>query len=339
MSFGAGVAVGFAMGKKMFESGGSKPEEDWTPPADWPDIPEPSDYEMYFLIDVSTVPQTFSFSISDSTGYVFNKGDLTIDWGDGIISSFFDGEDRNLYHNYNATGKYVIKVSATETSCFLQNIVSSILLMCKLGDEIIIAGGGSIHHAFQNKYRLQYVKLGGKGGLPSQAFMNDHALCKVDITIPPQIIPMSCFYRDYNMKKFDFSEVTAVEAGGVQMSGFEQIDMPKCETIDQRGFSSMLRLKKVNLPLCTSVGNYGLSQNYALEEVNLPLCTAVGNYGLSQNYVLEEVNLPLCTTVGEYGLYADWNLRSLTIAEGCTFGSNCFKECYNLIPHPDGSTN
>lgn len=312
MSFDAGFMLGLSMG-----GGGSKPEEDWTPPADWPVVPEPSDYEMYFLIDVSAVPQAFSFSISDSTGYIFNKGDLVIDWGDGTISSFSDGEDRTLYHEYDSAGKYVIKVAATEASCFLQNIVYPILLMCKLGDEIVIVGGGSIQKAFQNQYRLQYVKLGGKGGLPSQAFMNDHALCKVDITIPPQIIPMSCFYRDYNMKKFDFSEVTAVEAGGVQMSGFEQINMPKCETIGQRGFAAMPRLKKVNLPLCTSVGNYGLSQNFALEEVNLPLCTSVG----------------------ENGLYAGWNLRSLTIAEGCTFGSNCFKECYNLIPHPDGSTN
>lgn len=312
------IAYGYAIGyNDGLNSSGSKPEEDWTPPVDWPDVPEPSNYEMCFLIDVSAVPQAFSFSISDSTGYIFNKGDLVIDWGDGTISSFSDGEDRTLYHEYDSAGKYVIKVAATEASCFLQNIVYPILLMCKLGDEIVIVGGGSIQKAFQNQYRLQYAKLGGKGGLPSQAFMNDHALCKVDITIPPQIIPMSCFYRDYNMKKFDFSEVTAVEAGGVQMSGFEQINMPKCETIGQRGFAAMSRLKKVNLPLCTSVGNYGLSQNYALEEVNLPLCTSVG----------------------ENGLYADWNLRSLTIAEGCTFGSNCFKECYNLIPRPDGSTN
>ena len=313
------IAYGYAIGYNdgLNSSGGSEPEEDWTPPSDWPDIPEPSDYEMYFLIDVSAVPQAFSFSISDSTGYIFNKGDLVIDWGDGTISSFSDGEDRILNHEYDSAGKYVIKVAATETSCFLQYIPYPILLMCKLGDEIVIVGGGSTQKAFQNQYRLQYLKLGGKGGLPSQAFMNDYSLCKVDITVPPQIIPMSCFYRNYNIKKFDFSEVTVVEAGGVQMSGFEQINMPECETIGQRGFSAMPRLKKVNLPSCTSVGNYGLSGNS----------------------ILEEVNLPSCTSVGDYGLNADWTLKSLTIADGCSFGSNCFTGCYNLIPHPDGSTN
>ena len=56
------IAYGYATGyNDGLNSSGSKPEEDWAPPADWPDVPEPSDYEMCFLIDVSAVPQAFSF--------------------------------------------------------------------------------------------------------------------------------------------------------------------------------------------------------------------------------------------------------------------------------------
>ena len=47
MSFDAGFMLGLSMG-----GGGGEPEEDWTPPADWPVVPEPGDYEMYFLIDI-----------------------------------------------------------------------------------------------------------------------------------------------------------------------------------------------------------------------------------------------------------------------------------------------
>ena len=35
----------------------------------------------------------------------------------------------------------------------------------------------------------------------------------------------------------------------------------------------------------------------------------------------------------------NYSLEKITVAEGCSFGKNCFAYCYNLIPHPDGSTN
>lgn len=327
MDFATGFATGWAMGKKMFEGGGGEPEEDWTPPSDWPDIPEPSDYEMFFLIDVSAVPQTFSFTATNPTDATSGVGALSIDWGDGSTSDFTDNEWRtsDCTHEYNATGKYVVKVSASATSCFLQQIKArdsngqSILLMAKLGSEIILDNGSYSHtqEAFREHCHLRYVKFGGKGGLPnSNAFFGDFALCKVDITIPPTIIPSGTFNYTYSLKKFDFSEVVLVYGYGVYFSGFEEICMPKCKT----------------------VGDHGVHYNNSLKRVDLPLCTSIESGGLCQNQSLKDISLPSCTNIGRDGMDSDYALKRITIAEGCIFGKNCFAHCYSLSPHPDGST-
>ena len=324
MSFATGVAVGFAMGKKMF--GGGDPEEDWTPPSDWPDIPEPNDYEMYFLIDVSAVPQTFAFVTTEPTTANSGVGALSIDWGDGSTSEFADDEWRtsDCAHEYNAAGKFAVKVSVSETSCFLQQIsptyANSILLAAKLGNEIILNDGSSSYTqaALRNQYYMQYVKFGGKGGLPRQnAFNGDYSLHKIDISTPPTIIPSGTFNGAYCLKKFDFSEVVEINNSGIYACGFEKLYLPKCQAVDISGIASNDSLKKIDLPLCSSIAKGGLNNNRFLSEISLPSCTSIGDNGMS----------------------GDYSLKKIVVAEGCTFGSNCFSGCYNLIPQPDGSTN
>lgn len=324
MSFAAGVAVGFAMAKKMFEGG--EVEEEWTPPADWPVVPEPSDYEIYFLIKALTEKQVFSFVLTNPLNANTGCGDLTIDWGDGTVVSFADGEwtVNSLYHTYEDIGKYVVKISATETSCFFQYInqayENSVLLMAKLGDEIVINNGSDSHTqlGFRAQYRVQYVKLGGKGGLArQQTFGITYALHKVDITIPPTTIPAGTFSAAYSLKKFDFSEVAEISNDAFLNSGFTKIYMPKC----------------------TSVGIRGISSCAALHEVDLPSVVSIGDNGIANNPYLKSVNAPLCMSIGKNGMYNDYTIEKVTVAEGCSFGTGCFSGCYNLIPHPDGSTN
>lgn len=326
MSFDAGFMLGLSMC-----GGGGEPEEDWTPPADWPIVPEPSDYEMYFLIDVSAVPQTFAFVTTEPTTANSGVGALSIDWGDGSTSEFADNEWRtsDCRHEYNATGKYVVKVSTSKSSCFLQQMKSldanydscrfSMLLMAKLGDEIILNNGSYSHtqEAFRDHVYLQYIRFGGNGGLPNMnAFSGDYSLQKIDITIPPTIIPSGTFNSAYSLKKFDFSEVVSIYGYGIDGSGFEKIFMPKCRTIS----------------------TWGIVNNKSLKKIDLPLCTSVGNSGLSNNQSLKEISLPDCTNIEADGMNGDYSLKKITVAEGCTFGKNCFTYCYNLKPHPDGTT-
>lgn len=311
MSFDAGFLLGLSMG-----GGGDEPEEEWSPPADWPDVPEPGDYEICLLVVTTSAPQTIFCTTTDPQTANTGVGSLVIDWGDGTVKEYSNGEWSNteLYHSYAATGKYIIKITTTSTSCFLQAISFGTLLIAKLGKEIIINNGSKsdTQRAFYNQYSLQYIKLGGKGGLArSDMFNGDYALQKVDIAIPPTIIPPNTFTYTDSLRKFDFSEVITVETQGVYYSGFNEIYMPKCQSVNGIGICSNASLRKVNLPLCTIVA--GMGQNYQLKTVNLPLCTSLAS--LSSNRALTE----------------------LIVATNCTFGTNCFSGCYNLIPHPDGT--
>ena len=238
MSFDDGLMLGLMLGGGG--SGGG--DEDWTPPEDWLPVPEPGAYEICLLIDVISTSNKLQINLGRPEDSNNGYGTLTIDWGDGTVESWKGidtTEDLSLvwsveYHAYEATGQYVIKILATEQSCFFQDISFSTnikILIVKCGDEIIlnnddISGStSSTQNVFYNRQYLQYAKIGGKGGLPrSNAFYQCFSLRKIDIGIPPSVIPTTTFGSCYNLRKFDFSEVTEIQKRGFTGSYFLKLD-------------------------------------------------------------------------------------------------------------------
>ena len=309
MSFDDGLMLGLMLGGGG--SGGG--DEDWTPPEDWLPVPEPGAYEICLLIEVISTSNKLQVDLSRPEDSNNGYGTLTIDWGDGTVESW-EGidttEDLSLvwsvtYHTYESTGQYVVKISATEQSCFFQNISYSTgikILIVKCGDEIIlnnddISGStSSTQLVFNSRPWLQYVKIGGKGGLPrSNAFFRCYALKKIDIGIPPSVIPTATFSYCYGLRKFDFSEVVEIAAYGLKFSYFPKLSLPKCVSIGNNGFQ------------------------------NCP--------------ITEEINAPMCVSVGDSSMFCNYCLKKAVFADSCTYGTNCFSGCVSLYPHPDGSIN
>lgn len=315
MDFATGFAAGLAFGKKKF-GGGS--DEEWKPPSDWPDVPEPADYEMCLLILTEEDNQTVNCQVSDPISGLCGLGNLTIDWGDGTVIVLNDEEWDlyDLYHTYISVGKYVVKIFTTKDNCVFEYFSNFMLLIAKLGDEILLKQEGSSatkNSPFDSHSRLKYVKFGGKGGIPDGLFYGDHGLQRVDITIPLDCIPQNAFTYADSLTQFDFSEVKTVENKGIYLSGFDHIYMPKCQCVNGAGISSNDRLTSVDLPSCTNVSK------------------------MSGNYHLIDVNIPSCTTLGDYAFGGDRSLTKLIVAPDCKFGKNCFQGCDNLIPKPDGT--
>ena len=262
--------------------------DDWTPPEDWLPVPEPGDYEIYLLVDivdVSSASSTLAFVLTRPVDAGTGYDSLTIDWGDGTIQSWLGIENggtswsqSDTIHTYTAIGQYIVKIVASAGSCFLQRIIpngnqASVVLIAKLGREIVVnndsISGGTDHtqRAFYNQCRLHYVKLGGKGGLPrGLGFYNCTTLRKVEIAIPPTIIPDRTFLYCYNLKKFDFSEVTEIADRGLQYSYFPKLDLPKCTSIGTDGVMCCPITKEVTAPLCASVGNNGFIDDFGIEK-------------------------------------------------------------------------
>lgn len=323
MDFATGFAAGLIFGKKKFGGGG---EEEWTPPADWPDVPEPGDYEMCFLIystSASNNNQVY-FMITEPGTANTGEGTIVVDWGDGTTETINGTDDEGhsrsskIYHTYENDGIYVVKFVTDKNNCFLQYTTGSILLIAKLGKNIVVNDGSknNTQQAFYGQRRLQYVQLNGDGDLPkSGAFSRCCALRKVDMKKPPTVIHTNTFYGTYTLSNFDFSEVVSVEEQGMQSSGFEKIYMPKCTSLGRLAIGSTPFLKEIDLPNCITVGNSAFEGDYRLAKANLPKCEEMGDTVFSACNVLTE----------------------LIVSSECNFGKNCFTDCYVLYPKPDGT--
>ncbi|MCH5192993.1 MAG: leucine-rich repeat protein [Oscillospiraceae bacterium] len=290
--------------------GGGDDDDDWTPPEWWLKVPDPGAYEMCFLIEMQDCTNswrnTLTFRVCEpSEPNEYGWGPLTINWGDGTGDTWkgYEAGDpwRMPSHTYTSNGQFIVRIFATNRSCFLQEILPngtyySLVLIAKLGSECVVNVEDEYkdRRAFNGQYHLNYVKLSGKNGLSVEGlFAGCRALKKIDIDIPPKIIPKSVFSGCYNLKKFDFSKVEEIKEYSLENSGIIKLDLPKCTSIGNGAMFNCTRLREVNAPMCTTVGSQAFSQNY----------------GLDRAY----------------------------FSAGCKFGSDCFYDCSSLFPRPDKS--
>lgn len=246
----------------QLEPGGG---DDWQPP----DMPEPSAYEIYLLVEVADVSDSYmsklEIRVSRPEDAVSGYGSMSVDWGDGTIQEWNEGRPitgypdyygwGNLTHNYAEVGRYLVKISATEHSCYLQRLAPTggmrycKILCAKLGSEIVVNRAvNDSNNGFRSQARLQYIKLSGRGGLPPGCFYGCPALKRIDIAYAPSIIYDNTFRGCANLKKFDFSAA---------------------ENIQSEAFNGCYNLEKVNAPLCASVGNNTFSNCYGLQEITV----------------------------------------------------------------------
>ena len=255
---------------ELFSYGGEGGEE-WTPPDWWLEVPEPKDYEINLLVNIygigtaSNAPNKIKLQMATSDGEFWaGQGPLTVDWGDGTIDSYAHNRWGSVEHSYTKTGQYVIRAEVTEQSNFLQQIVdNATLLIAKLGDKIIIndgSGTSSYQRAFYGRRALCWVKFNGTGGLPYyHGFDGDIALKRIDMTVPPEVIPQNTFANTNYGGKFDFSQVVKIESYGLQNTTFKKLNLPKCVEIEHNGISDNFVLEEISAPICTAVGNSAFS--------------------------------------------------------------------------------
>lgn len=297
---------------------GSTPSDDWTPPAEWLEVPEPNELETYILIAVQKLITTddthiglfFSRASDGSSGY----GTIQCDWGDGSTESVEKNSD--VHHKYTSTGQYLIKISLDENTNYISGY-SSNKDYCSV--QIIKFGSGIYQHAqnsawtFGRNYAnyskgLKYLKtnnpegfFGGYRSMDSD-FFGGSTLRRVDMPnkLTEKITPY-CFY-----------------------------DCPLTQS-DLKNF--------VDFDSITVVGDSAFNSCVGLREIDLPNCTSIGANSFYDCKNLREINLPNCKNIGASAFNNCRNLEKITLADGCVFGTNCFQSCYSLYPRPDGSIN
>lgn len=323
--------------KKLSEQGGG---EEWQPPSDWLEVPEPGEWEANFLIEIRNVP-TFLLSFwHPKTGYS-GYGNVTVDWGDGTVETY-EGcspddwpqtprRSENHSHTYSEQGQYIVKVLADEFSCFLNRVRDKNyssqnvnLLIAKTGKNIRLVNAydspsdlRASDGTFSFNYRLRWAKINGSSQMQPNGFSNCTSLKRLDLSEPMIEVPRSCFLLVPVPKNFDFSQI---------------------KKIDENGFAQAILPKKINLPECEEMGNQSFNV-CATEELSAPKCVKIADYAFRSNRYLEKIYTPLCTNAGAYAFADCGALETAKFSDNCTFGTNCFQDCYSLYPRPDGSTN
>ena len=327
MSFAAGVAVGFAMGKKMFEGGGGDAGEHDPDYQEWLDLPEPNATQAVFLIQVGTGFMNCCFN-TFVAGSGLNEDGFSVDWGDSSDVEIFAANVTTIAHAYATEGEYVVTFSRIKDANvgigkFNTGSAYARIIMAKYGKEINIPYSSA---GFIDCKYLRYLRLSPDVVVPSVSngfFKSCFSLKEVeyDATITALTPGMfsACYNLNFDTLNFDIST----------------FDIPNyC-------FNSCFKLKLSQLPVptekITSIGIQAFSQ-CKFTKINLPNCISIGSQGFYRNYILREINAPNCKSVGSYGLNGCMILSKAVFSEDCTFGDKCFEMCYALRPKPDGTT-
>lgn len=283
--------------------GGGESSDDWQPPSDWLEVPEPDDYDIYILLQAqptgyNNAKMKIAFSLYKESAYPgawVNGDNIYCDFGDGTEGIYSGG----ITHTYAEPGQYLVHIIGNEKSMKINlSSISQNLLIFKSGERIIcdLSSGN-----FNGQSSLAYVKISSPDG----------------IYIGNRQIFQSCV----SLKKTDFKIKANAASIGV------------------RAFETCRAIKGVDFENCKSVGELAFQGCTALKTINFPNVTSIAASAFSACYNLESVFLPNCTSIGDQAFYQCYNLQKIIVADDCTFGTNCFQNCYSLFPRPDGSVN
>ena len=312
MSFGAGVAVGFAMGKKMFEGGGGGSDE-WTFPSHWLEIPdpEPNQVIMYVEAEAGDVAPIIGLYGQNYDGGTINYGD------DGYTYQYPSGYSYDVYHVYQTAGQYIITITAagnevnlnanyTNTAFMAGHIIEGYkgdytangghcrcIRAIKVGCDVQLDTGTNPIASYYYGQYLVYLEFMGAVKNSEPKFWSLRTLKKIKIGIPPESFGEAAFQSCYALEKVD----------GLQ----------NLKIITPRMFHGCYALRSVDMPSAESEGGAAFNTNcYSLKSVNAPKLAAIEADEFSDCY----------------------SLQSLVLADGCNLNGNKFGNCPQLYPKP-----
>lgn len=322
-------ADGYAL-RALMESSGGGGDDEWTYPASWIPMPEPNEYEIYLLIEVTSQQLSFSINVGYYTNGSINSdiGRLFIDFGDGTTADstgydpdYTSGEFWITGHKYEYPGQYLVKVICTEYSSLFYGVSVPRVLAIKAGNRIMLRAGdvskGETEQGLPIYYmhNMQYLKFNGEYGIRLDDGFGPY-LQKIDtILMPTQLENTTAhFLFETPVSSFDFSNFITFEHEIVNT-----------------------RLRKIIMPNCIELkgGNNRIIKNVTLEIIEMPLITDIPEWFFSENKTLKRFYAPNCTHVGAYAFSGCYSLTDITLAENCEIENTAFNNCpFNQYTRP-----
>ena len=307
----------------------------------WLSLPEPADNQAVFL--VRAVEGYMSCSIYTGLPYDYTEQaeGWSVDWGDGTVETF-PNINSSASHTYSEIGEYVVTFTNICGDNTNARVSSQRWIMGKYGDNVYIDRviGGTENLRMSSQQYLRYLRLPPGTHFGAYFFNGCNCLKKFEFDgVIEQLYEgffQSCYALDFS--KIKFGDITEIPVSCFNYCrGMKKIPLSDCVTVGNQAFANCYSLCDVSLPNCTSIGANAFNSCYGLHAVSAPKCTSIGASAFYYNYVLNTAKFDSCTSAGNYVFSSCSGLVNLTLAADCTFGTNCFQNCYSLYPKPDGS--
>lgn len=286
---------------------------EWQPPDWWIPVPEPEPWEAYFLVCTNATTQ-FNVNFMSAAGSVDHRGEHIIDWGDGTIETAVLTALGQTHTYTNANQQYLIKITIVDTTierfwCQPVNIDFGVLII-KCGDN----------------FPLYYSGIGSLLSLKS-------------ITLSKNLLiyPYGANYKMFKMNSFRELRTivlpTTSDVTGLDLSGCNILDTikntDKIKSIWDMSYC--YGIKNLDVPNCANIGTVESIGSDGSVLNTIYNTSGVFNYC----YNLNSINAPLCTNVIENAFQDCYELSSAVFADGCTYGTGAFNNCYSLNPKPN----
>lgn len=324
--FDEGLAAGLAIGKKKWKNGGGVSLKEWTYPAEWLQLPDPGEKEIYVLLALGSIRSIIHYDEYDGSDIYVNADgafDCLIDWGDGTDNS----SERNVFwHVYeygtgyrlaDGTELFIVKITV-ESGKGVYQIAGSIgkysgIIAAKVHISALYAAHITSQMFKSPHYAtLEYVKLFGDPTALSQTrsiFDNNYGLKKIEFEYQPTVLPETFLNGAGSLERLDFPEVVEVKRSALYY---------------------MHNIRYVNLPKLEKAGDHFMSNcygDYLLNGLSFPKLSEVGEYAFYENYALTALNAPKLHTAGKSFCSYCPNLSSLVLSD--SFDRSKFLEWNN----------
>lgn len=286
-------------------------------------IPSDGNTHLKLVITNSSylaVPMCFSQTVDSG---------VSIDWGDGEVTTVSGTGAISTTHTYSAIGTYEIVISVAD-GCTMT------------------LGGGTTSTTFIGANTGTYQKyltecyIGNNVQLGIAAFFSSQNLAVCTIPSSVTAIPKQLFYYAYRLLCLivpsgitSMGAYAAVYAGSASYINMSVVSLPESLTTIDNSVFQYIAVKRICIPKqITQIPDYAFQNLYLAKRAFMS--DNVTKFGASMFrgwFSIEKVSLPKSlTTIGHNCLYMCYNLKELSLPHGLvSIGSNFLSNAYNLF--------
>lgn len=237
--------------------------------------------------------------------------DVTIDWGDGNITTREKGGERLLHHRYEALGDYVISLKITNDGYIVfgaDNITNNVL-------------GSKISPSYGRYNALRRVEI-GRGILTIDYYTFKMCYSLESITLPNSVKTLqgSSFYNCVRLKHLTIPRSVTTMGNSLVQKCLSLISVSLStgtESLPPAMFSDCVRLRSITIP--NSVKSFGanfLATCSDLRDVRIQgNITSISGDFISHCLLIPAFTMPeSVTTLGNYAMYDCANIQHIDMS-------------------------